>query len=110
MPLTSAGTQVSFTIPSGNFGNIYSGHLARAMGLPIRHLVLAANENNVLDQFFRTGTYAPRTSAETFATSSPSMDISKASNLSASSSTSWVAIPSGCPPRGRSSMSRAGST
>ena len=76
-----ADTQVSFTIPSGNFGNIYSGHLARAMGLPIRHLVLAANENNVLDQFFRTGTYAPRTSAETFATSSPSMDISKASNL-----------------------------
>lgn len=73
--------EVSFTVPSGNFGNILSGHLARAMGLPIRRLVLAANENNVLDQFFRTGMYTPRGSAETYATSSPSMDISKASNI-----------------------------
>ncbi|WP_053385416.1 threonine synthase [Leucobacter celer] len=76
-----AGFEVSFTVPSGNFGNILSGHLARAMGLPIRRLVLAANENNVLDEFFRTGVYAPRAAAETYATSSPSMDISKASNL-----------------------------
>ncbi|MBP6684871.1 MAG: threonine synthase, partial [Leucobacter sp.] len=53
----------------------------REMGAPIRRLVLAANENNVLDDFFRTGIYAPRTSADTHATSSPSMDISKASNL-----------------------------
>ncbi|QIM16336.1 threonine synthase [Leucobacter insecticola] len=76
-----AGYEVSFTIPSGNFGNILSGHFARSMGLPIRRLVLAANENNVLDEFFRTGIYAPRSAAATFATSSPSMDISKASNL-----------------------------
>lgn len=76
-----AGTEVSFTIPSGNFGNILSGHFARTMGLPIRRLVLAANENNVLDDFFRTGIYAPRGGADTFATSSPSMDVSKASNL-----------------------------
>lgn len=76
-----AATEVSFTIPSGNFGNILSGHFARTMGLPIRRLVLAANENNVLDEFFRTGIYAPRGGADTFATSSPSMDVSKASNL-----------------------------
>ncbi|QIK64371.1 threonine synthase [Leucobacter viscericola] len=76
-----ATSEVSFTIPSGNFGNILSGHFARAMGLPIRRLVLAANENNVLDELFRTGIYAPRGGADTFATSSPSMDVSKASNL-----------------------------
>lgn len=72
---------ISVTVPSGNFGNILSGHMAREMGLPIRRLVLAANENNVLDDFFRTGMYTPRTSENTHATSSPSMDISKASNL-----------------------------
>ncbi|MBO1901005.1 threonine synthase [Leucobacter weissii] len=76
-----AAQQVSFTVPSGNFGNILSGHFARSMGVPIRRLVLAANENNVLDEFFRTGVYRPRGAADTHATSSPSMDISKASNL-----------------------------
>ncbi len=75
------GFEVSFAVPSGNFGNILSGFFARSMGLPIRRLVLAANENNVLDEFFRTGIYRPRSAANTFATSSPSMDISKASNL-----------------------------
>lgn len=74
-------TEVSFTVPSGNFGNILSGFFAKQMGLPIRRLVLAANENNVLDEFFRTGIYRPRNAAQTLATSSPSMDISKASNL-----------------------------
>ncbi|PCE16444.1 threonine synthase [Microbacterium sp. SZ1] len=80
---TDAGgwTEVSFTVPSGNFGNILSGFFAKEMGLPIRRLVLAANENNVLDEFFRTGVYRPRSAAQTLATSSPSMDISKASNL-----------------------------
>jgi threonine synthase len=73
--------QVSFAVPSGNFGNICAGHVARMMGLPIRKLVLATNENNVLDEFFRTGTYRVRSSAETHETSSPSMDISKASNF-----------------------------
>ncbi|MBL3687682.1 threonine synthase [Leucobacter zeae] len=76
-----AGYEVSFTVPSGNFGNILSGYTAKSMGLPIRRLVLAANENNVLDEFFRTGVYAPRGAVDTHATSSPSMDISKASNL-----------------------------
>jgi threonine synthase len=73
--------QVSFAVPSGNFGNIFAGYVAKRMGLPIRRLVLATNENDVLDEFFRTGRYRPRASAETHATSSPSMDISKASNF-----------------------------
>jgi threonine synthase len=72
---------VSFAVPSGNFGNICAGHVARMMGLPIARLVLATNENNVLDEFFRTGTYRVRSSQETHETSSPSMDISKASNF-----------------------------
>src|SRR5690606_4953624 len=76
-----AAYEVSFAVPSGNFGNILSGHYARTMGVPIRELVLATNENNVLDEFFRTGHYRPRTSADTLATSSPSMDVSRASNL-----------------------------
>ncbi|HEX6361998.1 MAG TPA: threonine synthase [Albitalea sp.] len=73
--------EVSFAVPSGNFGNICAGHVARMMGLPIRRLVLATNENDVLDEFFRTGTYRVRSGAETHETSSPSMDISKASNF-----------------------------
>jgi threonine synthase len=73
--------QVSFCVPSGNFGNICAGHVARRMGLPIRRLILATNENNVLDEFFRTGVYRPRKGDETQQTSSPSMDISKASNF-----------------------------
>jgi threonine synthase len=73
--------QVSFAVPSGNFGNILAGHIARMMGLPIRRLILATNENNVLDEFFRTGRYRPRASAEVHQTSSPSMDISRASNF-----------------------------
>jgi threonine synthase len=72
---------VSFAVPSGNFGNICAGHVARMMGLPIRRLVLATNENDVLDEFFRTGVYRPRGTADTWVTSSPSMDISKASNF-----------------------------
>ncbi len=73
--------KVSFTVPSGNFGNVCAGHIARMMGLPIDRLVVATNENDVLDEFFRTGIYRVRKSAETWHTSSPSMDISKASNF-----------------------------
>ena len=71
--------KVSFAVPSGNFGNIYAGYVARCMGLPIRKLVLASNENDVLDEFFRTGKYRIRRAVRE--TSSPSMDISKASNF-----------------------------
>lgn len=73
--------RVSFTVPSGNFGNVCAGHVARQMGLPIHRLVVATNENDVLDEFFRTGVYRVRGSADTHETSSPSMDISKASNF-----------------------------
>jgi threonine synthase len=73
--------KVSFTVPSGNFGNVCAGHVARSMGLPIDKLIVATNENDVLDEFFRTGAYRVRGSADTHETSSPSMDISKASNF-----------------------------
>ncbi|MGX8883496.1 threonine synthase [Methylovorus sp. SPW-M1] len=73
--------KVSFAVPSGNFGNVCAGHVARMMGLPIDKLVVATNENDVLDEFFKTGVYRPRGSANTYHTSSPSMDISKASNF-----------------------------
>jgi len=73
--------QVNFSVPSGNFGNACAGHIARMMGLPIKHLIVATNENDVLDEFFKTGIYRPRGAAHTYHTSSPSMDISKASNF-----------------------------
>ncbi len=77
----SNSQKVSFAVPSGNFGNVCAGHVARMMGLPIHQLVVATNENDVLDEFFRTGVYRVRGSADTYETSSPSMDISKASNF-----------------------------
>ena len=73
--------KVDFAVPSGNFGNVCAGHIARMMGLPIDKLVVATNENDVLDEFFKTGVYQPRGSVNTYHTSSPSMDISKASNF-----------------------------
>jgi len=78
---TSNDEQVAFSVPSGNFGNICAGHIARMMGLPIGQLILATNENDVLDEFFRTGIYRPRDTKHTYETSSPSMDISRASNF-----------------------------
>jgi threonine synthase len=77
----SNAEKVSFTVPSGNFGNVCAGHVARMMGLPVEKLVVATNENDVLDEFFRTGVYRVRGSSDTHETSSPSMDISKASNF-----------------------------
>src|SRR5260221_2137216 len=73
--------KVSFAVPSGNFGNVLAGPIARMMVLAIRQRIVASNENDVLDEFFKTGKYRPRKSAETRQTSSPSMDISKASNF-----------------------------
>jgi len=72
---------VDFCVPSGNFGNVLAGWIARQMGLPIGRLVVATNENDVLHEFFSTGTYRVRGGAQTQVTSSPSMDISKASNF-----------------------------
>jgi threonine synthase len=78
---SKAGERVAFAVPSGNFGNIFAAWVAREMGVPIDRLILATNENDVLDEFFRTLAYRPRAPAETHATSSPSMDISNASNF-----------------------------
>ncbi len=77
----NSAEQVSFCVPSGNFGNVCAGHIARQMGLPIKRLLVATNENDVLDEFFKTGRYLPRSAEHTYITSSPSMDISKASNF-----------------------------
>ena len=73
--------KVSFCVPTGNFGDICAGHIAKQMGLPVDKLIVATNENDVLHEFFTTGEYRPRSAADTHATSSPSMDISRASNF-----------------------------
>lgn len=73
--------QISFAVPTGNFGDVCAGHVARSMGLPIDKLIVVTNENDVLNEFFSTGVYRVRSAAQTLATSSPSMDISKASNF-----------------------------
>lgn len=69
---------VRFTVPTGNFGDIFAGYMARKMGLPIRKLVLATNENDILARFFTTGEYSR---GEVHTTLSPSMDIQVASNF-----------------------------
>ncbi len=71
------GEPLDVCVPSGNFGNVLSAYYAKRMGLPIRRLVVATNENNVLDKLFKTGVYEYTPSQ---VTTSPSMDISKASN------------------------------
>jgi len=71
------GEPVDFTVPSGNFGNVLAGYVARRMGLPIRNLIIATNENNVLERLIKTGVYQMNPAQ---ITSSPSMDISEASN------------------------------
>jgi threonine synthase len=70
--------RVRVTVPTGNFGNVFAGWLARAMGAPIERLVLATNENDILARFFQTGIYAQ---GEVHQTLSPSMDIQVASNF-----------------------------
>lgn len=72
---------ISFVVPSGNFGNVFAGHVARMMGLPIHRLIVATNENNVLETAINQGIYRPRPSSAVQATSSPSMDIAKSSNF-----------------------------
>jgi len=73
------GQKVSFSVPSGNFGNILAAYLAKASGCPIKHLICASNENQVLTDFIETGTYDRR--RPFYQTSSPSMDILISSNL-----------------------------
>ena len=73
------GQPVDFCVPTGNFGDILAGYYAKQMGLPVGKLVCASNRNNVLTEFFETGTYNAR--REFFRTTSPSMDILVSSNL-----------------------------
>lgn len=75
------GAEMDVCVPSGNFGNIFAGFVAKHMGVPIGQLIVATNENDVLHEFFSTGTYHVRPGADVAATSSPSMDIGKASNF-----------------------------
>ncbi len=77
----SPDEKISFSVPSGNFGDVLAGWIAKQMGLPVASLIVATNENDVLAEFFETGVYRPRDSAHTYVTSSPSMDISRASNF-----------------------------
>ena len=73
------GDQVNFCVPTGNFGDILAGYLAKKMGLPVGKLICASNANNVLTDFIRTGTYDRRRPLHK--TISPSMDILVSSNL-----------------------------
>ncbi|MEG0833654.1 MAG: threonine synthase, partial [Oscillospiraceae bacterium] len=75
----SAGTRVNFAVPTGNFGDILAGYMAKLMGLPVAKLICASNENNVLTDFLRTGVYNRH--RDFVKTSSPSMDILISSNL-----------------------------
>lgn len=74
------GEEVTFCVPSGNFGNALAAYIAQRMGVPIK-LIVATNENDVLHEFFQTGVYQVRKSADVKVTSSPSMDIASASNF-----------------------------
>ena len=76
--LPGANGRVSFSVPTGNFGDVFAGFLAAEMGLPVERLILATNENDILDRFFRTGVYRR---GEVRRTPSPSMDIQVASNF-----------------------------
>jgi len=67
-----------FSVPTGNFGDIYAGYIAKKMGLPISNLIIATNENNILDRFLKTGIYKPTKVIQSI---SPSMDIQVASNF-----------------------------
>jgi len=73
------GEQINVTVPTGNFGNILAAYFAKEMGVPIKTLICASNDNKVLYDFFRTGTYDRK--REFILTSSPSMDILISSNL-----------------------------
>jgi len=76
--LDALNTKISFSVPTGNFGNIFAGYAARCMGLPIEQLVIGSNLNDILTRFFETGTMK---SGDVHATISPSMDIQISSNF-----------------------------
>jgi threonine synthase len=74
----TGASHVTFSVPTGNFGDIFAGYVACRMGLPVRRLILATNENDILSRFFNTGLYRRGTVHSTL---SPSMDIQVASNF-----------------------------
>lgn len=74
------GDEVDFVVPSGNMGNALAAYYAKRMGLPIRNIVVATNENDVLHRLIQSGTYEPPTD-DAYTTSSPSMDIKRANNF-----------------------------
>ena len=78
LKLGAPDTPVAFTVPSGNFGNVYAGYAAKQMGLPVSHFVVATNTNDILARFFETGTM---TTSDVVPTFSPSMDIQISSNF-----------------------------
>src|SRR6056297_2414329 len=73
------GDKINYTVPTGNFGNILAGYIAKTIGLPVNKLICAANENNVLTDFIKTGEY--NIQRDFIKTISPSMDILISSNL-----------------------------
>lgn len=75
----NVGDEVEFVVPTGNFGDILAGYYAKLLGLPVKHLVVASDKNNVLFDFLTTGTYNRQ--RPFFQTISPSMDILISSNL-----------------------------
>ena len=70
--------KITFTVPTGNFGDVFAGYVAMRMGLPVDRLVVATNVNDILVRVLATGDYAPRAVQ---ATTSPSMDIQVSSNF-----------------------------
>ncbi|MES9858449.1 MAG: threonine synthase [Sedimenticola sp.] len=72
------GKKISFSVPTGNFGDIFAGYIAKRMGLPVDRLILATNRNDILSRFVNTGLYQ---AGEVFSTISPSMDIQLSSNF-----------------------------
>jgi threonine synthase len=73
------GFRASFSVPTGNFGDVFAGYLARAMGLPMERLLIATNRNDILTRFVHSGEYAD--AGEVYHTLSPAMDIQMASNF-----------------------------
>lgn len=73
------GEEISFTIPSGNFGNCLAGYIGKLMGLPVKQFIIASNKNNILTDFFNTGVY--NANREFYKTNAPAMDILVSSNL-----------------------------
>src|SRR5206468_4940428 len=78
LALGAPARRPAFTVPTGNFGDVYAGYVAARMGLPVDRLVVATNVNDILARTLATGTYEPRA---VVATTSPSMDIQVASNF-----------------------------